>query len=413
MLLRTGLLHERSFVRWCSASLLASIGQYWQLIAIAGYLAVRSGALSSALVAAAAFGPGFLAAPLGGYLADRLHPRVILASSAFVHAMSSAALAAALLAEMSSGWLIGIITVQGFLGALIAPASSVVLHATLPDTLLERGLGVLNAVSEVGRLAGALFAGFMFISTPLVGVIASGAGQLILVLGTIGMRPPHDHRLGSTEAFDSTTKTRFLGGLRLALQNPFTRIALFASMWAHVLLVPYLGLTAAKAAAVEPSQWLPQSAVSLTGVMSALGGVGAAIGSVWFACYVKRERLAVAMLTSTSIAGLSFAWWGLSTTALMATVAVLFVAFGVQMALNVSTLVLHIHAPGSLRGQMFGIRRAIIDISYASGLAAFGFSIDRQGFSALAVGGVLAAMLGIGTTFWFIKTSKPSSRPAV
>src|SRR6266567_2947696 len=129
-------LAHRSFALLWIAGFVSYVGSWMQTVAVGALVISQTGKASWAvLVAAGAFLPIGLLAPVGGALADRLPRRAVLATGNLAAAATAGVLAVLVAAGHDSpGAVVALVTVQGAASALIGPFQ----QAILPD-LVPRG----------------------------------------------------------------------------------------------------------------------------------------------------------------------------------------------------------------------------------------------------------------------------------
>jgi MFS family permease len=378
--------------RWWAGMFAASIGRYTQLVALGAFFAVTEGVLLSALVAAAAFGPGVLGAPLGGAAADRFSPRRVALIGIGTQALAGGAVLVGLLAGFAPGVILGFLAVQGFGLAFSTPASGLLLQAAVPDTALEQAIGAGGFGSELGRFLGAAAAWVLLGGAPVIAVLFHVASLLFMLVAYRSLPtpqrrdPPDEHPAGRSTLLEVLRSAGATPGDQRGVQAALAGTALV-----HLLAVSYLGLAAARAAGVVD----PVQVSSYTAAMLALAGLGAAGASAYFARRVRRDRLPAMLWRSALLAGVSTAAWGINTNPYLLVALAAVLGASTQLFIMGCALLVHLHAQLNVRGRVLGMNRALTDLCYAAALAGQGYLVQRFGFGALTLIGVTFTVGGI------------------
>src|SRR5204862_4001490 len=151
----------RGFALLWAAGLVAIVGSWMQTVAVGALVISDTGhATWAVLVAAGAFLPIGLLAPLGGALAARLARRPVLAAGNLV-AAATAALIAVLVAagKDSPAALVALVTLQGSASALIGPFQQAILPDLVPKPEFLAAISLNSAQFNLGRIAGPALAG--------------------------------------------------------------------------------------------------------------------------------------------------------------------------------------------------------------------------------------------------------------
>jgi MFS family permease len=125
---------HRAFTLLWTAGLISMIGSWMQTVAVGALVISDTGqATWAVLVAAGAFLPIGVLAPVGGALADRLPRRLVLAVGNLVAAATALVLALLVAAgHTNPGALVALVTVQGSASALIGPFQQAILPDLVP-----------------------------------------------------------------------------------------------------------------------------------------------------------------------------------------------------------------------------------------------------------------------------------------
>ena len=158
-------LRSRNFALVWSAALVSNVGSWMQTVALGFVITARThNPLWTGLVAAAAFLPMGLLAPLGGALADRLDRRRWLIITTVAEACFAAALAVlAATGHAQPAVLVGV----AFLGGVAAAVGFPTYQAMLPDLVpredLLAAVSLSSAQFNLGRVIGPALAGIVLV----------------------------------------------------------------------------------------------------------------------------------------------------------------------------------------------------------------------------------------------------------
>src|SRR5260370_23306527 len=177
-------LRYRNFALLWTASLVSNVGSWMQTVAVGALVISRTGQPSwAALVAAGAFLPIGLLAPLGGALADRVPRRPVLAGGDLLAGLIAAAIAALVAAGKDSPLvLLALVTLQGSVSALIGPFSQAILPDLVPRSEFLAASSLNNAQFNAGRIIGPALAGATIAA---FGYAASFVANAISVLAVV------------------------------------------------------------------------------------------------------------------------------------------------------------------------------------------------------------------------------------
>jgi MFS family permease len=240
-------LGSRNFALLWSAALVSNAGSWVQAVALGVFVTARTHEpVWTGLVAAAAFLPNGLLAPLGGALADRLDRRrwLMLTTAA---EMAMAALLAAMAATGAATPLLAVAV--AFLGGSAAAVGFPAYQAMLPD-LVARREDLLAAVSlssaqfNLGRVVGPALAGVALGLGSYSAAFAVNAVSFAAVLVALALVriPPPPPVVGPPHLF-----RRIAEGARAAAAEPGCRSAILLIGVVALLASPFIALVPAMA----------------------------------------------------------------------------------------------------------------------------------------------------------------------
>ncbi|HEX4244331.1 MAG TPA: MFS transporter [Acidimicrobiales bacterium] len=386
-------LRSRNFALLWSAALVSNVGSWMQTVALGVLVTARTHQPGwTGLVAAAAFIPTGLMAPVGGALADRLDRRrwlIITTAAEMVFATVLSVLAATGHDRPDA------VVILAFLGGAAAAIGFPAYQAMLPDLVPTRDL--LGAVSlstaqfNLGRVIGPALAGIALIDhdyTLAFAINAASFGAVVVALALV--RLPKPTPVATTDSF----MTRMVDGARIALSEPGCRSAIILIAVVALLGSPFIALVPAMAIEVL------HGGVGATSVLVTAQGIGAVVAAlalVHVAIRLGRGRMLQAALFLLPVALINY---GLAPS-LWASAAALFVVgavyIGVLSGLNT---VVQLRAPTHARGRVLSIYMMGLGVIYPIGAIVQGTLANHLGLRVVTVGGaaVLLVVLGVART---------------
>ncbi|MFG2107732.1 MFS transporter [Micromonospora chersina] len=336
------------------------------------WLATRTSSpgLSVSIIATALYLPAVVIGPFAGTIADRLDRRCLLLT-ADVLRVATACLVP--LAFTHAGlWLVVAITlVHSALTALFNAAQT----AALPDLTgpgsLVRANGLLSSTNYAMQVVGPAVGGFLVAGTPTAvpfllnaATFAFSAGAVLLIPAAALAGPARDGHV----TFLADLRT----GVRYARHRP------------PIVLYMLIGIVATLGFSPAPVV-LPAFATELDvgsvgfGLLSSLGGLGYAVGSVLVGMLVKPERAATAM-------AVGFLAMGAATLALAVApgLALAAVLVALRSGCNAVTLVTGISmlqriVPSALRGRIMTLTNSVQELPRPFILPFAGVVVDTAG----------------------------------
>jgi MFS family permease len=386
-------LRSRNFALLWSASLVSNVGSWMQTVAVGALVISKTGSASWAvLVAAGAFLPIGLLSPVGGALADRVRRKPVIAVGNLVEGLTAVTLAILAAAGHDSPVaLLGLVTIQGSVSALIGPFSQAILPDLVPRSEFLAASSLNSAQWNAGRivgpaLAGATVAAFGFGAA----FLANAVSFLAVVVAVLFVRlspPPGRH---------GTVLASLRDGLTAARGEP--------SCWAAIITIGVVAFVASPFIALVPAMALRLSHGSAAAVAAAtaalttgqgLGAVAGALLMAPLAARVGRARLvrwslALLPVTLTVYAISPVLWWGVA-----ALFAVGLNYLGVLSGLSTTV---QLHAPQAYRGRVVSFFLVALGVSYPIGALLQGPVADSIGIgwttacSAIALAAIMAAV---------------------
>ncbi len=382
-------LRSRNFALVWSAALVSNVGSWMQTVALGFVITARThNPLWTGLVAAAAFLPMGLLAPLGGALADRLDRRRWLITTTVAEACFAAALAVlAATGHAQPAVLVGV----AFLGGVSAAVGFPTYQAMLPDLVprddLLGAVSLSSAQFNLGRVIGPALAGLVLVVGSDAWAFAVNAvsfGAVVVALAFVRLPAPTRRPLPGEYMV-----RRIVDGARVAAAEPGCRSAILLIAIVALIGSPFIGLVPAVAI-----DGLHRGAAATSALVTGQG-VGAVVGALALAPLARRwgrRRLLVGALFAFpgAIAG-----YGAAPSLVTATLAIVVVGacyIGVLTGLNT---VVQLRAPEQARGRVLGLYMMALGTVYPVGLVIQGAIAGHIGIRAVTVasGALLVAVM--------------------
>lgn len=352
-------LRSRNFALVWSAALVSNVGSWMQTVALGVVVTARThDPLWTGLVAAAAFVPMGLLAPVGGVLADRLDRRRWLTVTTMGEAAGAVGLALLAAHHAPPVSMVGL----AFAGGLCAAGGFPAYQAMLPD-LVERedllaAVSLSSAQFNLGRVVGPALAGVVLVAgSPAWAFVVNALsfGAVVVALALVRLPRP------APAAMSEGVMARLVDGARVAMAEPGCRAAI--SLIAVVALVgsPFIALVPAMA-----MEGLHRGAGGTSALVTAqgVGAVAGALALPSLARLLTRRRL---LLGALLVFPLTLVAYGASpslVTAVVAIVAVGALYIGVLSGLNT---VVQLRAPAEARGRVLGLYMMALGTIYPIG----------------------------------------------
>jgi MFS family permease len=382
-------LHSRNFALVWSAALVSNVGSWMQTVAL-GYVitAHTHNPLWTGLVAAAAFLPMGLLAPLGGALADRLDRRTWLITTTLAEATFAAVLAV-LAATGHSQPLI--LVAVAFLGGTSAAVGFPTYQAMLPDLVpredLLAAVSLSSAQFNLGRVIGPALAGIVLVvgsDAWAFAVNAASFGAVVVALLFVRLPVPK----AATVPVESIVR-RIVAGARVAADEPGCRSAIVLIAIVALIGSPFIGLVPAVAI-----DGLHRGAAATSALVTGQG-VGAVAGALALAPLARawgRRRLLLAVLFAFPAA---LVVYGAAPSLVTATLAIVVVGACYISVLTGLNTVVQLRAPEEARGRVLGLYMMALGTVYPLGLVIQGAIAGAVGIRVvtMASGTLLAVVM--------------------
>jgi MFS family permease len=381
-------LTSRNFALVWSAALVSNVGTWMQIVTLGIVVTAKTHEAGwTGLVAAAAFLPNGLLAPLGGALADRLDRRRWLIVTTIAEAGFAGALAALAFTGHEIPWLLSVVA---FLGGTAAAIGFPTYQAMLPDLVDKRDLlaavSLSSAQFNLGRVIGPALAGVALVAGSAgwaftANAISFGAVvvALLLVRLPVQVRPAGEGIV-----------RRIRQGARLATQIPGCSSPIILIAIVALIGSPFIALVPAVAIEEFHKQ------AGGTSVLVTAQGVGAVAGALLLAPVARSVGRAKLVTTALFALPVALFLYGAAPTFGFAVAAIVIVGacyIGVLSGLNT---VVQVHAPPEARGRILGLYMLALGTVYPIGALLQGQLADSQGIRAVTAGSgvvLLAVMI--------------------
>ena len=389
-------LAHRNFALLWTASLVSNVGSWMQTVAVGALVISRTGQPSWAvLVAAGAFLPIGLLSPIGGALADRIARRPVIAGGNVAAGLIAAAIAM-LVAGGHDGpsGLLGLVTLQGAVSALIGPFTQAILPDLVPRSEFLAASSLNSAQWNAGRIVGPALAGATVAAFGFAASFAANAVSfLAVVIAVLFVRlaPPPGGEPGLLRSMRS--------GWQAALAQPSCRASILAIAVVAFLAAPFIALLPAMALHVTP-HGSGQAVAAATAALTTAQGAGAVLGAFVLPPLAQRIGRGPALAWSLALLPLALAGYGAARTLWWA-VAGLFVVGLVYMGvLSGLQTVAQLFAPAAYRGRILSFFLVALGVAYPIGALAQGPVADHLGVGVTTVGSAVVLTLAGLLAWW-------------
>ena len=355
-------LRSRNFALVWSAALVSNVGSWMQTVALGFVITARThNPLWTGLVAAAAFLPMGLLAPVGGALADRLDRRLWLIVTTVAEACFAAVLAVlAATGHAQPAVLVGVAFLGGVSAAIGFPTYQAMLPDLVPREDLLGAVSLSSAQFNLGRVIGPALAGVVLVAGSdawAFAVNAASFGAVVVALLFVRLPAPKPKTL----PVEGIVR-RIVAGAKVAAAEPGCRSAILLIAVVALIGSPFIGLV--PAVAIEG---LHRGAGATSALVTGQG-IGAVAGALALAPLARRwgrRRLLVGALFAFPAAIVGY---GLAPSLVTASVAIVVVGtcyIGVLTGLNT---VVQLRAPEEARGRVLGLYMMALGTIYPIGL---------------------------------------------
>jgi MFS family permease len=393
-------LRSRNFALIWSAALVSNVGSWMQTVALGVLVFTKTDQPAwTGLVAAAAFIPIGLLAPIGGALADRLDRRRWLIVTTLAE-MSFAALLALLAATRHDppGLLVILAFLGGASGAVGLPAYQAMVPDLVPNEDLLGAVSLSSAQFNLGRVIGPALAGLALLSHDyglVFAVNAASFAAVVVALTLVRLPKPLAH------GGEARIVARIAAGIRAARAQPGCRAAIGLIAVVALLASPFIALVPAMSGALH------RHGVSIqvgTAILVTAQGIGAVAGALVLAPLAARVGRRAMVETALFVLPVLLVVYGLCPSLWLSAIALLAVGAAYIAVLSGLNTVVQLRAPAEARGRVLSIYMMGLGIVYPIGAVLQGGIANRTGVREVTVAGALILLTGIA----FIAALRPA-----
>ena len=384
---------HRAFALLWTAGLISIVGSWMQTVAVGALVISDTGnAIWAVLVAAGAFLPIGLLAPVGGALADRLPRRLVLALGNLVAAGTAAVIAVLVAAgDDHPAALVALVTLQGSASALIGPFQQAILPDLVPKREFLAAVSLNSAQFNLGRIVGPALAGATVAAFGYAAAFTANAVSflaIVVALAFVRLAPPAGRS----------------AGLFAALRSGFTAARREPSCWAAIVTIAVVAFLASPFIALVPvmarhlTHGGPRAVAQGTALLTTAQGIGAVVGVLCLAplaAYLGRGRVlgwSLVLLPPALVAySASRAPWQGAVTLFV----VGLIYIGVLSGLST---VVQLRAPEAYRGRILSFFLVALGVAYPVGSLVQGPVIDRIGVGPTTAATALLLLLIMAVT---------------
>jgi MFS family permease len=355
------------------------------LLAVVALNMVGSASGWAAILTAQAV-PRLLLIVVGGAVADRAHPQLILRLGNALQAVALVCVAVLdRLGVLAVPHLYAFAITYGALAAFTAPAADLLVPSLLPPELMRQGNALRSLAMNVGR----------FLGPPLATTLLAVAGAAVALLGvggvcvaaalSFGRAPAGIRRPQSAEPFLAHAKA----GLAVASSEPLVGVPILMLV---IFNVGYSGATFVGLPTLAKLEFGlgPQGVGLLLGSL----GAGALVGAITMALVRGIPRLGRFACFGIALVGLGLIGAGLAQALLTAAACLVVAGVGISCAVVALLTIVQTHTPPDVRGRVQALWSlaftGLTPASYALG-GLLGERFGSHGLLVLGGLGVLSA----------------------
>jgi MFS family permease len=307
----------------------------------------------------------------GGALADRYDNRKVqIVSQLLLMAAAFGVAAATLIGVVTVWWLVGLLLVHGFAGAIGGPARQTLIHALVgPDRLLS-AVSLSSTARQVSQIVGPAAAGFMYLQFgPGWGFVLNGLTFVpLLVFLMFFIRLAPKAKIAPQPVLDA---------LREGVAFVRSRPRIGGLIGVEMLPVIFLGHTFNTLLVLFATDYLHAGTLGYSFLLVA-SGAGALAAAVWMA-YARQRGDPAPIIVAAAIVEVSAIFiFALSTSYALSLLLMVAIGAATVLTQSFNNTALQLSAPDAIRGRVMGA-----------------YSFGTQGFRVLngPLLGVLATVL--------------------
>lgn len=275
-------LRRRNFSLLFVGQLISALGDQAYAIALPWtVLAVTGDVRQMAVVLTAGAAARVLAMLIGGVLADRLSPRLIMLVADFGRAGVVGALGMALFIELPPLWVVALLAgLEGIGSGLFTPGAGAITPTLVPEDELTSANGMMQVIQFLSLVFGPVLGGIATAAQASIAFLADGASFFVSGLSLAGMRVPRRARTAERKSMAGDIGA----GVRYALSMPLLRTTMVVTIFGNFGFAGALGV-----GLVVLSRNLSNNPVTL-GIFFTAVGVGGIIGGISASLLARMKR---------------------------------------------------------------------------------------------------------------------------
>jgi MFS family permease len=385
-------LRSRNFALIWSAALVSNIGSWMQTVGLGVLVFARTDQPGwTGLVAAAAFVPIGLLAPVGGALADRLDRRRWLLVTTLAEMLFASVLAVlAGTGHDPPGVLVALAFCGGAAAAIGFPAYQAMVPDLVPREDLLGAVSLSSAQFNLGRVVGPALAGLALLGHNyglVFGINAASFAAVVVALLLVRLPPPV-HAGGRIGLW-----SRLAEGVGAAASEPGCRAAIELIAVVALLASPFIALVPAMSGVLDRGSVSTQVA---TAILVTAQGVGAVTGALALPGLAERLGRRVMLRGALFVLPVLLVCYGLAPSLWVSAVAFLAVGAGYIAVLSGLNTVVQLRAPAEARGRILSIYMMGLGLVYPIGAVVQGWIANRTGVRAVTVFGAVILLIVLG-----------------
>ncbi len=390
-------LRSRNFALIWTAALVSNVGSWMQTVALGVLVFARTGQPGwTGLVAAAAFVPIGLLAPVGGALADRVdRRRWLIVTTLGEMAFASVLAVLAATGNDPPGALVLVALLGGAAAAVGFPAYQAMVPDLVPQEDLLGAVSLSSAQFNLGRVIGPALAGLVLLSHDYGLVFGVNAASFAGVVGALLLlrlpkptpRPPEPGLL-----------VRIARGVSAARAEPGCRSAIGLIAYVALFASPFIALVPAMSGVLHRHGVSTQVGTAILVTAQGIGAVGGALALPSLA-----ERLGRRVMLQAALFGLPLllVLYALAPSLWLSALALVAVGAGYIAVLSGLNTVVQLRAPAAARGRILSIYMMGLGIVYPIGAVVQGAVADHTGVRVVTVAGAVVLWAGLAALAGF------------
>jgi MFS family permease len=396
-------LQYRNFQLFFSGQLISLIGTWMQNVAQA-WLVYRI-TKSSILLGSIGFAgqiPVFLAAPLGGIVADRYNRRRVVIGTQTASMLLAFALAALVLTDAVRIWHIFVLSaLLGVVNAFDIPARQSFIVDMVGRADLMNAIALNSSMFNASRVVGPAVAGLL---VAYIGegwcFFANGVSYIAVIIGLMTMdvdpRPP--------AAKAGSPISNIVEGFRFVLQNP--------PVHAILILLGVVSLTGMPYSVLMPifADKILHGGAKALGTLMGATGVGALSGALLLASRRNLKGLGKWVAVSATSFGASMVVFALCRTYWLSIVLLAPVGFSMMIEMGSSNTLIQSMVPDRLRGRVMSVYSMMFMGMAPLGSLIAGAAADRIGAPRTVASGGVICMCATAVYWVFLPRIRMGAR---